>query len=183
MAVVNERYGEALLELADNDETLKEYLEEAKLLLKIFDETPELPTLFASPKIGLEEKEQFVRNCFEGRLLPDMVGLIVMLLRNGRETQLRGVLEYVISGAKEKLGVPMVYVESAAPLSDGIKKALEAKIIATTRYKSLEMSYATNKSLIGGMRVRLGDRILDNTIDTKIKLLRSELRDNNRKDR
>ena len=30
MAVVNERYGEALLELADNDETLKEYLEEAK---------------------------------------------------------------------------------------------------------------------------------------------------------
>ena len=183
MAVVNERYGEALLELAGNDETVREYLDEAKLLLKLFDENPELPALFVNPKIGLEEKEQVVRNCFEGRLSHDVVGLIVMLLRNGRATELRGVLEYIIAGAKEKLGIAIVFVESAAPLNDGIKKALEAKIIATTRYRSLEMHYSTDKNLIGGMKVRLGDRILDNTIDTKIKLLRTELRDNNRKDR
>ena len=183
MAVVNERYGEALLELAENDETVKEYLDESKLLLSLFDENPELPALFVNPKIGLEEKEQIVKNCFEGRISGNMVGLIIMLLRNGRADKLRGVLEFIVSGAKEKLGIAIVYVESAAPLTENIKKALEAKIIATTHYKSLEMHYTTDKSLIGGMKVRLGDRILDNTIDTKLKLLRTELRDNNRKDR
>ncbi|MCR4813586.1 MAG: ATP synthase F1 subunit delta [Lachnospiraceae bacterium] len=178
MAVICERYADALLELASDTQTLTEYLDEIKLLDGLLDENPELSALFVNPKITAEEKEQVIKNCFEGKFAGDIVGLLMLVIRNGRAGELKGIIDCFITAAKKKLGIAVVYVESAASLSETIKRQLEAKLIATTGCRSLEMHYAVKKDLIGGVRVQMGDRILDNTVKTKIGILSKELRDN-----
>ena len=70
----------------------------------------------------------------------------------------------------------MVSVESAVPLTDAQKQAIEEKLKESTSYVTLEMDYKTDESLIGGMRIRIGDRLLDTSLRTKLSELTEALR-------
>lgn len=176
MAVVYERYGDALLSLAEDSKALAEYLEEVVVLKEALAAEPGLIGLFVNPKITVEEKQEVVGRCFDGRFSQDICGLVKLVVANGRAKDLVGILDWFIAAAKEKLGIGVVFVTSAVELSPEIKRALEAKMLATTHYKKLEMNYGIDKTLIGGLQIRLGDRIIDNTIKTKLSMLRAELR-------
>ena len=52
---------------------------------------------------------------------------------------------------------------------------VEKRILDTTSFKKLEMNYSIDKSLIGGMVIRIGDRVVDTSIKTKLAELTKEL--------
>ena len=49
----------------------------------------------------------------------------------------------------------------------GIDKILK-KVIASSEYQKLEVTYETDKDIIGGLILRMDDRIVDNSIRTKL---------------
>ena len=55
-----------------------------------------------------------------------------------------------------------------AELTGKQKSGIEEKLIQTSGYQSLEMNYTIDKRLLGGIRIRIGDRVLDNSIQTKL---------------
>ena len=55
------------------------------------------------------------------------------------------------------------------------KADVEKRILDTTSFKKLEMNYSIDKSLIGGMVIRIGDRVVDTSIKTKLAELTKEL--------
>ena len=69
----------------------------------------------------------------------------------------------------------MAYVTSATELSDACKKEIEAKLLGTTSYKTMEIHYSVDKSLIGGLVIRIGDRVVDSSIKTKLEDLKRAL--------
>lgn len=176
MAVVEERYANALLELAIQEGVAEKYLEEVASLSEVLKENQELLSLYLNPKITLEEKLEVTENCFKGRFSDDIVGLISLIVTNGRSENLCGVLDWFIDNVKEYLKIGIVYVESADEIDSERKKALEEKILETTDYTTLEVHYSIKKELIGGMRVRIKDRIIDNSIRTKLDEMTKELR-------
>ncbi|MGN0165368.1 MAG: ATP synthase F1 subunit delta [Lachnospiraceae bacterium] len=176
MAVVEERYAGALLEIAVKENLAEKYLAEAIALKEALSDNPELLDLYLNPKITLEEKLEVTENCFKNRFSDDLVGLISLIVTNGRSSSLCGVLDWFISHVKEYLKIGTVYVESACELDETRKNALEKKILQTTDYVSLEIHYTINKELIGGMKVRIKDRIIDNSIKTKLEEMGRELR-------
>ena len=48
------------------------------------------------------------------------------------------------------------------------KTGIEEKLTQTSGYQSLEMNYIVNPDLLGGIRIRIGDRVVDNIIQTKL---------------
>lgn len=176
MAVVEERYAGALLDIAVKENLAKQYLEEVTALKAAFEENSELMALYLNPKISLEEKLQVTDNCFKDRFSDDVVGLIALIVTNGRSANINSVLNWFIDNVKEYLKIGIVYVESACELDESRKTALERKILQTTDYVSLEIYYSIKKELIGGMRVRIKDRIIDNSIKTKLDEMTKELR-------
>lgn len=176
MAVVEERYAGALLEIAIRENLAKEYLDEVVVLGKALEEEPNLLSLYLNPKITLEEKLEVTDNCFKNRFSDDVVGLIRVVVTNGRSANLPGICQWFIDNIKDYLGIGIVYVESACELDNTRKTALERKILQTTDYVSLEMHYSVNIKLIGGMKVRIKDRIIDNSIQTKLEEMTKELR-------
>ena len=65
-----------------------------------------------------------------------------------------------------KIGV--VYVTTPTELSDVQKQKIEARLSETSSYETLEMNYNVDASLLGGIRIRIDDRVVDNTIQTKL---------------
>ena len=56
------------------------------------------------------------------------------------------------------------------------KEKVEKKLLETTQYETFEMNYVVDESLIGGMVIRIGDRVVDSSIKTKLYNLSRELR-------
>ena len=68
------------------------------------------------------------------------------------------------------------YVTSAMELSDAQKAAVEKRLLETTKYVKFEMHYDVDSELIGGMVIRIGDRVVDTSIKTKLYELSKSLK-------
>ena len=55
------------------------------------------------------------------------------------------------------------------------KEAICKKLLATTSYKEMEMHYDVKAELLGGMQIRIGDRVVDSSIQTKLNQLQKDL--------
>ena len=173
--IVSKVYGDALFELALEKQSVTALYEEAEALRKIFRDNGELMQLLTHPKISKEEKEAAVKAIFDGRVSDDMAGFLVLVVDKGRADELDAVLGYFLSVVKEYKKIGLVYVASAVELTDAQKGKLCEKLLATTDYATLEVNYRVDAALIGGLVVRIGDRVVDSSIRTKLSQMEKQL--------
>ena len=76
---------------------------------------------------------------------------------------------------KEYKKIGVVDVASAVELTDAQKEKLCEKLLATTDYATLEVNYRVDAALIGGLVVRIGDRVVDSSIRTKLSQMEKQL--------
>ncbi len=173
--LVTGTYGEALFELAIEEKKEKEMLEEVTLLSKILKENQNFSDMMNHPKILKEEKIEALENVFKGRFSDELTGFLVLILQKDRYKDIEGILADFVSKMKEYLKIGIAYVTTAVSLKDSQKKEIEKKLLDTTSYETMEMHYAEDSSLIGGMLIRIGDRVVDSSIRTKLEHLTKEL--------
>ena len=173
--IVSKVYGDALFELALEKQSVTALYEEAGALRKIFRDNGELMQLLTHPKISKEEKEAAVKAIFDGRVSDDMAGFLVLVVDKGRADELDAVLGYFLSVVKEYKKIGVVDVASAVELTDAQKEKLCEKLLATTDYATLEVNYRVDAALIGGLVVRIGDRVVDSSIRTKLSQMEKQL--------
>lgn len=173
--LVSKTYGDALFETAVETQRVDDFFTEAQGILTVLRENQELSRLMNHPQIVKEEKMQLIEEIFKGRVSDEMVGLMRMLVEKGHFGEMGDVFTYFIHEIKEYKNIGTVYVTSAAELSDEQKRRVEERLLETTKYVSFEMHYKTDTSLIGGMVIRIGDRVVDSSIRTKLYKLSKEL--------
>ena len=173
--IVSKVYVDALFELALEKQSVTALYEEAEALRKIFRDNGELMQLLTHPKISKEEKEAAVKAIFDGRVSDDMAGFLVLVVDKGRADELDAVLGYFLSVVKEYKKIGVVDVASAVELTDAQKEKLCEKLLATTDYATREVNYRVDAALIGGLVVRIGDRVVDSSIRTKLSQMEKQL--------
>lgn len=172
---VETTYGDALLDLALEEGTLDALYEEAQALVVTLQENEDLIRLLAHPQIEKEEKKKIVENIFDGRASSAIVGLFVMLVEKDHGSKLVQVLQYFIRQVKREKNIGVASVASAVALSDSQKQAIEKRLVETTDFDTMEVSYMVDASLIGGLVIRIDDRVLDSSIKTKIEKMSKTL--------
>jgi F-type H+-transporting ATPase subunit delta len=173
--LIDKTYGDALFELALENHKIDLYFEESKEVLEVLNSNEELLKLLNHPKISKEEKEKVIENVFKGRISDDLTGFFVLIVKKDRQGMIKEILSYFISKIKEYKKIGIAYVTTAIELSDAYKKQVESKLIATTEYVEFEMNYNVDSSIVGGMIIRIGDRVVDSSIRTKIYNISKEL--------
>ena len=173
--LVSKTYGDALFEVAQEKGQLDEFLEEAKAVEAAFSENEELFKLMAHPKIIKEEKIKIITDIFTGKVSEELVGLLRMLVSKDHFEEADSVFTYFIDKVKEYKNIGTAYVTSAMELSDAQKDAVEKRLLETTKYVKFEMHYNVDAALIGGMVIRIGDRVVDGSVRTKLYDLTREL--------
>ena len=173
--LIAKTYGEALFETALEKEKIDEMYEEALGIEQVFSENPKLVKLFNHPNIIKEEKLQVVESVFADRLTPEMAGFLRIVIEKGRQSELDGIFAYFIAKVKEHKKIGIAYVSSAAALSDGQKKQIEKRLLSTTTYEAFEIHFSVDESLIGGLVIRIGDRVVDSSIKSRLYEMKKEL--------
>ena len=174
--LVSKIYGDALFQTAMEEGRLDEFFAQAKTVKEILGEHGELFKLIDEPKIDREEKQKILETIFGGKIADELTGLFLLLLEKGRFKDTGRVLEYFLLRVKEEKKIGIAKVVSAMELTDGQKTKIEKRLLETTMYVSFEVEYLVNPSLIGGLTIQIGDRIVDGSIRTKLEKLAGVLR-------
>lgn len=173
--LVSKTYGDALFELAVEGNRVEELFEEAKGILSILESNEDFVKLMNHPQIVKEEKAEMLEKIFLNQVSKETVGFMRMMVEKGHFKELKKTLIYFIDRVKDYKKIGVVFVTSAMKLTDQQKESIEKRLLETTKYVELEMHYTEDKALIGGMIIRIKDRVVDSSIRTKLQRLSRDL--------
>ena len=173
--LVSKVYGDAYVSVVSEKNNLIDALEEIKLLKNILLENDEIIELLDSPKLDDEEKTAFIKGIFENHISVDSLGFLLTVIEKKRQAELLPIVDYVIDCIKELLLIGKATITTALELDDAKKERIVDELLKTSHYKSLEVEYVVDNSIIGGIVIRIGDRVVDSSVKTRIEKMRKIL--------
>jgi len=173
--LISKTYGEALFELAVEEATTDAMLEEITGVRQVLCDNPDYLLLLNNPRIPAQEKVNISESVFSGRISKELIGFLKVIIQKGRCDSLLDILDYFICRMKEHKGIGVAYVITPQTLKEDKKEEIRKRLLSTTSFKEMEMHYDINPDLLGGMQIRIGDRVVDSSIQTKLNQLQKEL--------
>lgn len=173
----SKRYAEALLSLAFEKNALEEVKADMDLVKATCSESHELDLLLHSPIIKADKKMSVLVSVFQNNISELSLSFLKLLAQKGREMLIIQIADAFKEAYRAHKGIVSVEVTSARPLSTDERKEIQAKFSASG-YNQIELKEAVDASLIGGLKVRLGDRLIDFTILKQLHNLEKQVNKN-----
>ncbi|HSJ53602.1 MAG TPA: ATP synthase F1 subunit delta [Anaerolineae bacterium] len=120
------------------------------------------------------ERLQRLEQSMPGSLDSQVRRFLGTLVEAGQTDMLRAILAEFERLVRRRPERKPAQVVTAVPLDDSEKKAMEARL-AEQFGADLEIEYKVDKSLIGGVYLRVGDRVIDGSVAAKLAALRESL--------
>ena len=116
-----------------------------------------------------------VQEVFGGRLRDELTGFLEIIVSKERYGDLPDIMDYFIARMKEYQKIGVAYVTTAVALTPARQAQVEARLLKTTGYEKMEMNYLVDESIIGGMVIRINDRVVDSSVKSKLEDLTKQL--------
>lgn len=174
VGLIAKRYGTALFELAVESDKIATIEEEVIAVKQTLVEQNEIINIMNHPKITTDDTVKMVEDIYKGKISEELMGLIVLLVKKKRQTYMVDVFDAFLQLVKEHNNLVIANVTSVKELTDTQKDELVSNLKKTLN-KDIEVKVNVDESIIGGLIIRIGDKIIDNSIKGKMKRLSSEL--------
>lgn len=173
--LISSVYGDALFDLALEEGRVEETAEGIRACKDVFLQNKELFTLLNHPEILRKEKTDLMEEAFGGRVSDEILGFLCVIITKDRQNEMVPIFDHFLRRVKRHEGIGEAVVISAVPLSGEQKASVRRRLLETSRYREVEIDYRTEPALLGGMVIRMDDRVVDSSLKTQIDTLRREL--------
>lgn len=173
--LVSKTYGEALFEIAMEGGRTDSLLEEADGIRAVLADNPELDQMMKHPGIPKQDKLEMLESVFRGRISGEMLGFLEIVIQKERYGQLQDIFQYFTDKVKEVKRIGTATVITAVELTPQQKEQVKRRLLETTDYRTMEVRYQVNPELIGGMIIRIKDRVVDSSIRARLNDLTKQL--------
>ena len=130
---------------------------------------------FASdPKVTDEQVFKLVSGIAGSDLSPKLTNLLTVVIDNGRLSVLPEIASQFRTLVNDRGGISDAHIVSAFPL-DATQQADLAKVLEKRFGRQLKTSVTVDSSLIGGVRVTVGDEVLDTSVVARLEQMRVAL--------
>jgi len=167
-------YSDALFEAAIEENKVDLLFEELGQITDLFTTHPEFFELFKTPKINIEEKKKSIEEVFSGKISDEMMNFLKVILDKRRSSAIFGIKNEFDKKVYAHKGIEKATVESAVALDEAEMKGLEAKLAEMTG-KQIELKNIINTDVIGGLLLRVGDKVVDGSIRRRLNDMRDNL--------
>lgn len=166
------RYAEAAFELGRADGTLDRWERDLTALRAVLADE-DVRALAEHPAVPYADKERVLRRLV-GDVSPEALNLVLLMIRRGRPAAIDPMVEHFAALLRRERGVALAEVRTALPLDDAQRDAIVKRLRQLTEQK-IEINEVVDESLIGGLTVRIGDRLYDASVRTRLERLRARL--------
>ncbi len=173
--LVARRYSEALFEVGKEENKLDEYLEEIKFIGDVCIEYKDFFELLKTPKISVSEKKDVFEETFEGKISKEVNNFLKIILDKRRISNIFEITKEYEKLVDKHNGVVKADAYTTTPLEEETLKLLEEKLSKTTD-KQVKLTNKIDETLIGGVKIILGDKVIDGTLKKKLTNIESSLK-------
>ena len=166
-------YARALYQAAKEEGRVEQVRRDLGEFVQAIDSSPELKRLLSAEEIADQKKTQVLMELTEGgdELMRNLLRLLV---NKSRESELLGVHRAFIELVEQAQGLVHVEVVSAVPLTAPVQEALKKKVESSLQ-KTVELTLTVDKEILGGLRLRIGDKVADASVRYRLERLRELL--------
>lgn len=172
--IVAKRYAKALFDVANNRNLVQQIEEELRLVVESIASHADFSKLLKHPNVQKDVKLAMVRSVFEGKLTDLLLDTLYMLVERRREDILPALLDNYIRISNEATGQAHAIVTTPVPLTEE-ESATIADQFGKLTGKSIRVTNVVNPATLGGMEVRIGDRLYDGSLAGKLVRLQKTL--------
>ncbi len=173
---VAKRYASALIAMTNEAKNSEAIAGELLSISEAVKSSKELRMLLASPVVSKEKKKSVVAEVFKKNISGTVNGFLMSIIDKGRAAALPEILVQYFSLRDEQLGIVNVDVKTAVDFSSSQQTALAKQLEILTK-KKVRVSFSLDKVLKGGFIAKVGDTMLDASVQRQLQLLRSRLKD------
>ncbi|MGG1634723.1 F0F1 ATP synthase subunit delta [Paenibacillus sp. MCAF9] len=174
-AVVAKRYAKALFEVAQQQKVVSEVQEQLKLIVQALEQDADIEKFLSVPSIAPEQKIAVLKAAFGDRVSSLVFNTVQILITRRRQDIIAEVYAAYTKVAGDSLGQAHATVYSAQALSDAELANVAAQFGQLTG-KAIIAEQIVEPSLLGGVQVRIGDRLYDGSLSGKLERLQKSFK-------
>ena len=168
------KYARAIFELAQEENKLDDYDKDLALVREDVFTLPEAVTFFKNPLVPHQAKKDLLMNAFKGEVSDNVMNFLLLLTDKSRIGIFNEIYE-IFSGLKnDAQGILIADVTTAFPLTRQQETKLGQKLAEVTR-KKIKIRRHEDKSILGGVIVRVGDKRIDGSAAGRLQALKGSL--------
>lgn len=171
IAGLADRYAAALYELAEENKALDQTANQLRAVKKMIEESADLRRLIGHPLMKREDQMRAMMKVLQEAKMDDLIVRFVGLVANNRRLmQLPSIIQAFLKKLSEARGEVTAYVTSATPLlQEHVQKLTD--ILQKSQGGKVDIEANVDPELLGGIVVRLGSRMIDASLKTKLNKL------------
>ncbi len=170
---VARRYAEAIVDLAFQKDAVSRWRDELAIIRDAFLE-PHLAAILHDPQTGLQRKRELVERVLGPYVSPEALNLARILVSKGRAPIVGEILREFDRMVDERMGIVeaqvTVPVEPTPEETEQIRNAIE-----NMTGKKVRLEIEVDPSILGGLVIKIGDRLIDLSAAGKLKAMRAAL--------
>ena len=171
------RYAAALFELADEAKALDAVAGDLRALNAARSESRDLDQMIKSPLFGRGAKTKAITALAQQSKMHDLSRrFLASVARNGRLSEIGAITGAFLAELSRQRGEVTAQVSSAKPLSANQIESLKSSLAKAAGGK-VTVEAKVDPSLLGGLTVRLGSRMIDTSLKSKLARLQLAMKE------
>ncbi|WP_294198740.1 ATP synthase F1 subunit delta [Chryseobacterium sp. sg2396] len=170
---VAKRYAQGLLDFTNESGQTATVFSEMKDVVKIMKESADLNKFFMTPYIDSKKKVEVANEIFKG-LSASSQNLITLVIKHGRENQLKNIAQEFINKVEDINGVQRVTLTTATQLSkENIEQILKTSNLVNLK-NNFDLQVNVKPEILGGYILRVGDQQIDASVKSKLNQVKKD---------
>lgn len=168
------RYAKALFELTKEADSLDKTEQDLQLIIKVIYEDEEIRKFLSHPQIAREMKKKIIASTFGENISKLTKNMLFQLIDNNRQEVLVEILNQYVKLANDYRGIIDVEAISVISLNETEKNRI-TESFKIKFGKKVRLKNVIDSSIIGGMIIKIEDKVYDGSIKTKLQVMKRSL--------
>lgn len=173
---VANRYAKSLIELATEKGVVEQVHNDMLSFSKLCQSNRDFLLMLKNPIINHAKKRKILHQIFGGKVDPSTSAIFDIITRKNREIYLPAIAEEFVAQYRTYKGIQKATVTTPFPLTGELRAKFKT-IVTEQTGKTVELVEKVDPELIGGFVLKIGDRLMDNSVKHKLQTLSYEFHD------
>jgi F-type H+-transporting ATPase subunit delta len=174
ISTIADRYAEAMLQIADENQTLDYVKNDIPLVANTIKENSDLKVFLEHPVIPLKDKKEVIEKIFDGKINPSVITLVKLLIDRNRMFIYDAIVDSFKTLFNKKFNILTAKITTAINIDDGIKENIRLKL-SEILSKQVEVELKVSPDILGGVIIQVEDNIIDGSVYGRLERIKQQL--------
>ena len=168
--LVSKRYALSLFQAGLELKKTNDFNNELILIKKVFEQEKELIQILRHPKVSKNEKKSMLENIFKGKISPELINFLSILIDKRRETYIFEIIDQYMVLFNEHENIIKVTAVTAVSMDEEAQNKLKT-VLNNKLKKKIELSNIVDKTIIGGVLLKVENKLIDGTVKGQLEAM------------